>query len=65
MIYIARACNEQGKSAFVKARGKGIALIEMSNRTRTSAVTRDNKDYCLETACGNTMQAESEDRWET
>lgn len=52
--------NEQGKSAFVKARGKGIALIEMSSRTRTSAVSRDNKDDCLETACGKTMR-----RWET
>lgn len=30
MIYIAGAWNEQGKSAFVRAREKGIALIEMS-----------------------------------
>lgn len=64
MIYRARACSEQGKSALVKARGKGIALIKMSSRTRTSAASRDNKDYCLEIACGNTMQTEPEDRWE-
>lgn len=65
MIYIAGARNERGKSAFVKAREKGIALIEMSGRTRTSAVSRDNKDYCLEVACGNMMRTESEHRWET
>lgn len=49
----------------MKAREKGIALIEMSGRTRTSAVSRDNKDHCLQIACGNTMRTESEHRWET
>lgn len=48
MIYIAGAWNEQGKSAFVRAREKDIALIERSDGTSTSAVSRDNKDYCLE-----------------
>lgn len=52
--------NEQGKSAFVKARGKGIVLNGMSSRTRTPAVSRDNKDDCLETACGKMTR-----RWET
>jgi len=42
----------------VKAREKGIALIEMSGRTRTSTVSGDNKDYCFEIACGRKHDAD-------
>lgn len=57
MIYIAGAWNEQGK-CFCEGQRKGHCANRDEHQARTSAVRRDNKDYCLEIACGNMVWAE-------
>lgn len=48
-----------GQECFCEGQRKGHCTNRDERQTRTSAVRRDNKDYCLEIACGNTVWAES------
>lgn len=47
-----------GQECFCEGQRKGHCANRDEHRARTSAVRRDNKDYCLEMVCGNTVWAE-------